>query len=416
MTTQITRPPDSGRDDEAIIKRARRRQRRRRAATGVAVAAMLAGGLGVFAHVHGADRQRQASPRPGDNPSAAVQLPGPIPTSVDTAVLMWPVGYPAFGPTGGPPAYFDNLRTGRLSRTQTPAIAAGDYQPLLITVGRWLVYVGDGTTAIRDDLTGRPRVVGTTPLFAPSARPGRIWLEHLPRGGGAERLRSVSITGGSSGRLVTLPKGARLVEGTDAGLLLQDRQGDLELWTRGAAPRTLPRSPLWSDGFDASGQMVAYGTGCVDHVTARSSTFEPNAGYDTCRMLQALNVVTGKLRSYPAPPGTAGWVPNGFGPVSAISPDGSMIAAYAATRPLGHGRTRLYALSLTGGHRPPTAVPSSAAFLFARTGWSARGSWLLYQGPDTRMWAYRSRTGTVRSSKTPCCQYTVMATFKSPAN
>ena len=416
MTTQITQPPDSDRDAEAIIKRARRRQRRRRAGIGVAVAAVLTGGLGVVVHLHGADRQRQASPRPGDNPSAAVQVSGPIPTSVDTAVLMWPVGYPAFGPTGGPPAYVDNLRTGRLSRTQRPAIAAGDYQPLLITAGRWLVYVGNGTTAIRDDLTGRPRVVGTTPFFAPSARPGRIWLEYLPRRGGAETLRSASITGGSPGRLVTLPKGARLVEGTAAGLLLQDRQGDLELWTRGAAPRTLPHTPLWSDGFDASNQMVAYGTGCVDHVTARSSTFEPNAGYDACRMLRALNAVTGKLRSYPAPPGTAGWVPNGVGPVSAIAPDGSMIAAYAATRPLGHGRTRLYALSMTGRHRPPTPVPSSAAFLFARTAWSARGSWLLYQGPGTRMWAYQPRTGAVGSSTTACCRYTVMAAFKSPPN
>jgi hypothetical protein len=414
MTAQIARPPDPGGDAEAIIKRARRRQRRRRAATGVAVALVLAGGLGVFAHIHGADRRRQASPRPGRSRPARVRLPGPIPAGVDTAVLMWPVGDPAFGPTGGPPAYLDNLRTGHLSRTQRPAIAAGDYQPLLITAGRWLVYVGHGTTAIRDDLTGRPRRLGTTPFFAPSARPDRIWLEYLPRHGGAEMVRSSAITGGSRGRLVALPKGATLVEGTDSGLLLQNRQGALELWTRGAAPRTLPHSPFWRDGFDASSQTVAYGTGCVDHVTARTSTFEPNAGYDACRMLRALNVVTGKLGSYPAPPGTSGWVPNGFGPVSAIAPDGGTIAAYAATGPLAYGRTRLYVLSLTGRRRPPTVVPSSAAFLFARTGWSARGSWLLYQGPGTRMWAYQPRTGTARSSKTPCCQYTVMATFRSP--
>jgi hypothetical protein len=416
MTTQIARPHDSGRDAEAIIKRARRRQRRRRAAGAVAAALVLAGGLGAFARLHGVDGQHRARPRPGRIPSARARSAAAIPTSVDTTVLMWPVGAPAFGPTGGPPAYVDNLGSGRLSRTQTPAIAAGDYQPLLITAGRWLVYVGNATTAIRDDLTGRPHVVGTTPFFAPSARPDRIWLEYLPRPGGAETVRSASITGGSPGRLVTLPKGAMLVAGTDSGLLLQNGQGHLELWTRRAMPRALPYSPVWSDGFDATSQIVAYGTGCVDHVTARSSAFEPDAGYAACRMLRALNVVSGKLRSYPAPPGTAGWVPNGFGPVSAIRPDGGMLAAYAATRPLGHGRTRLYALSLTGRHQPPTAVPSSAAFLFARTGWTAKGSWLLYQGPGTRMWAFQPRTATVRSSKTPCCQYTVMATFKSPAD
>jgi len=91
-----------------------------------------------------------------------------------------------------------------------------------------------------------------------------------------------------------------------------------------------------------------------------------------------------------------------------------MIAAYAATRPQGDGRTRLYVLRLTGAGRPVTAVPSSAAFLYARTGWSARGSWLLYQGPGKHLWAYQVTTGKVRSSGTPCCQYTVMATVKSP--
>ena len=91
-----------------------------------------------------------------------------------------------------------------------------------------------------------------------------------------------------------------------------------------------------------------------------------------------------------------------------------MIAAYAAARPQGDGRTRLYVLRLTGARRPVTAVPSSAAFLYARTGWSARGSWLLYQGPGKHLWAYQVTTGRLRSSGTPCCQYTVMATVRSP--
>ena len=416
MTTQISRPPDSDHDAEAIIKRARRRQRRRRAASGLAAMAVLAGAVGAFAHVHGTGRQRRAESSPAATHSSRGRVPGPIPASVDTTVLMWPVGYPAFGPAGGPPAYFDNLRTGRLSQTHRPAIAAGDYQPLLVTVGRWLVYVGNGTTAIRNDLTGTPHLVGKTPFFAPSAVSDRVWLEHYPAHGGAMTVRSVPIAGGPPGRRVTLPKDATLVRGTEAGLLLQGRHEVLDVWNHGAALRTLPHAPLWANGFDATKQTVAYGTGCVDHVTARSAAFEPNAGYEACRMLRAFNVVTGQLRSYKAPPGTAGWVPNGFGPVSAIAPGNDMIAAYAVTRPQGNGRTRLYVGALTGRPRPPTAVPSSAAFLFARTGWSAEGSWLLYQGPGTRMWAYQASTGTVRSSTTPCCQYTVMTTFRSPAN
>jgi hypothetical protein len=188
----------------------------------------------------------------------------------------------------------------------------------------------------------------------------------------------------------------------------------LQLWNPGAAPATLPHSaPDSSEGFDASARLVSYGSGCTSYETAGNARYEPNAGYDACRVLRVDNVVTGKLRSFPAPPGTAGWVPNGFGLVSAIRPGDRMMAAYAAVRPQGDGRTRLYVLRLTGARRRVTAVPSSAAFLFARTGWSARGSWLLYQGPGVHLWAYQVTTGRVRSSRASCCQYTVMASVAS---
>jgi hypothetical protein len=179
---------------------------------------------------------------------------------------MWPVGYPAFGPQGGPQAYVDDLSTGRLARSQTLAIAAGDYQPLLTQVGRWLVYAGNGTTAIRDDLNGNPRVLGLTPFFAPSAEPGHVWLF---------RFR------------------------------------------------------------------------------------------------------------------------------------------YAALRPQGQGRVRLYLIPIASSFAQPRAVPSSAAHLFAKTAWSANGSWLLYQGPGGHLWAYQVTSGTIRASSTPCCQYTVMVAAPS---
>jgi len=90
-----------------------------------------------------------------------------------------------------------------------------------------------------------------------------------------------------------------------------------------------------------------------------------------------------------------------------------VIAAYAATRPLGHGQDRLYVIRLTGATRRPMAVPSSAARLNPRTAWSADRSWLFYQGPGGRMWAYQASSGKVRASSTPCCSYTVMAAFPS---
>ena len=158
---------------------------------------------------------------------------------------------------------------------------------------------------------------------------------------------------------------------------------------------------------------MAYGTGCTSQSTAPDAPQDPNAGYDTCRALQVLDVVTGKLISFPAPPGTAGWVPDGFNLVSAISRDGQMIAAYAAIRPQGAGQARLYVMRIAGPSRQAMPVPSSAAYLFARTAWSADDTWLLYQGPGGHLWAYQVTSGQTRASSTPCCQYTVMAAAPS---
>jgi hypothetical protein len=411
--------PGTGTKPEALIKEARRRQRRRYVAVGVAVVAVLGSAAGVAAGLHGPGSRLPSRPGPhsyAGSPVAAghgAGVPAPIPRSVDTTVLMWPAG---FGQCCGPVAV-DNLSTGRLAQSQEPAISAGDYQPLLAQVGRWLVYVGNGTTAIRDDLSGNPRVLGLTPFFAPSAEPGHVWLLRILNGMQKQiQAWQVPVTGGAPSPLVTLPAGASLpvIRGTDAGLLLQVSQG-LALWNPGSKPRSLPYSPSGgiSDGFDATSRFVAYGTGCTGQVTAPGAAYEPNTGYDTCKMLRILDVVTGQLISFAAPPGTAGWVPNGFNLVSALSPGDRMIAAYAAMRPQGQGRVRLYLMPITSPSGQPRAVPSSAAYLFARTAWSAKGSWLLYQGPGGHLWAYQVTSGKIRASGTPCCQYTVMVAAPS---
>ena len=411
--------PDARTGPEALIREARRRQRRRWLAVGVAVAGVLAGVAGVAAGVAGHPPGR---PGPRSHPGSRVAArqaaaPPPIPRSIGTTLLMWPVGYPAFGPGGGPPVYVDDLSTGRLTQSQQPAISAGDFQPLLAQLGRWLVYVGDGVNAIRDDLTGRPRVLGPTPFFAPAAAPGRVWLFQVQHGmQGPIRAWTVALSGGPPGQPVTLPAGANLpaVRGTDTGLLLQVPQG-LALWNPGSAPRILPSSPGFADGFDATSRLVAYGTGCTSQTTAPDAPQEPDAGYDACKVLRVLDVVTGKLISFPAPPGTAGWVPGGFNLVSAISPDDQMIAAYAAIRSQRAGQVRLYVMRITGPSRRAMPVPSSAAYLFARTAWSANDTWLLYQGPGGHLWAYQVASGQTRASSTPCCQYTVMTAVPSPS-
>ncbi len=406
--------PDARTEPEALIKEARRRQRRRWLAVGVVVAVVLAGVAGVVAGVAG---HRPGRPGPRGHPGSQVAarqaaVPGPIPRSIGTTLVMWPAG---FGQCCGPVAV-DNLSTGRLAQSQQPAIGAGDFQPLLAQAGRWLVYVADGVvTAIADDLTGRPRVLGPTPFFVPAAAPGRVWLFRFQHGmQGPIRAWTVAPSGGRPSRPVTLPAGAYLpaVRGTDAGLLLQVRQG-LALWNPGSVPRILPSSPDFADGFDATARLVAYGTGCTSQATAPDAPQEPNAGYDTCKVLRVLDVVTGKLISFPAPPGTAGWLPGGFNLVSAISHDDQMIAAYAAIRPQGAGQVRLYVMRIAAPSRRAIPVPSSAAYLFARTAWSANDIWLLHQGPGGHLWAYQVTSGQTRASSTPCCRYTVMAAAPS---
>jgi len=397
--------PDTRTGPEALIKEARRRQRRRWLAAGMAVAAVLAGVAGVAAGVAGHPPGR---PGPRSHPGS----PAPIPRSIGTTLVMWPAG---FGQCCGPVAV-DNLVTGRLTQSRQPAIGAGDFQPLLAQAGRWLVYVDDGAaTAIADDLTGRPHVLGPTPFFAPAAAPGRVWLFQVQHGMQSPiRAWTVALSGGPRSRPVTLPTGAYLpaVRGTDAGLLLQVPRG-LALWNPGRAPAILPSSPDSADGFDATSRLVAYGTGCTSQTTAPDAPQDPDAGYDTCRALRVLDVVSGKLTSFPAPPDTAGWVPNGFNLVSAISHDGQMIAAYAAIRPQRAGQVRLYVMRIAGPSSQAVPVPSSTAYLFARTAWSADDTWLLYQGPGGHLWAYQVTSGQTRASSTPCCQYTVMAAVPS---
>ena len=420
--TAIAPAPGPGAGTEALIREARRRHRQRKLIVGLAAVAVLASALGAFADRHGTSHPPLASePRvkPAANHPAGPQAAGPIPRSLETTVLMWPVGYPLFTPRGGPPVYLDNLTDGQLVRHQIPGIAGGDFEPYAVSAGRWIVYVGNGTVAIRDDLKGKPRVLGKTPFFAKSATPGQVWLEYY-RGGvlgqSPVSIRSVPVAGGRPGPKIMLPAGASLVEGTDAGLLLEVRQGrkdGLALWNPGAAPRVLPHSPAWGDALAADARLVAYGTGCQIDVTALHAKNDPNTGYDLCRVLRILNVVTGRLVSVKKPPGTAGWVPDGFYRGGPIAPGNEAIAAEAKLHPTDQGGERLYVIRLIGPRPRLTPVPS-AALVDASAVWSAQGSWLLYQGPGQRMWAYQVSTGRVRSSSTPCCQYTVMATVRSP--
>jgi hypothetical protein len=403
---------------EALIREARRHQRRRYAATGVAVAAVLAAALGAFAGLHGFGGTRRASPpraglpaRPPVGPRAA----GRIPASIDTTVLMWPTGPGQDGTID-----LDNLRTGTLGRA-APVVDPGEYQPIMLVSG-WIVYVSNNSIWATDAVTGKTRALGRTLAFAPSATPGKVWLEYgaYDPQSSAVTVRSVPVSGGRPGPSITLPSGTQLVAGTQAGLLLEPRGGEVSgpfwLWTPGAVLRALPYSH-GAEGFAVSPRLVAFGTACANLSTAQSLSYGGNFGYYACRTLRVLDIVTGRLKSFAAPQGTTGWAPTHGGnwawSASQISPSARLMAAQAVLPPDSRGIARVYIIHLTGPD-PPVAVPSSAAFLLSVTAWSPDSSWLFYQGPDGDLWAYQVTTGQARSSTTACCQYAVMAAFMSP--
>jgi hypothetical protein len=422
--------PAPGPGAEALIKEARRRQRRRYAATGVAVAAVLAAAVGGFAGLHGASGPRPTNPPitgRSSGPPAAISL------NVDSTVLMWPTGPGQDGTIG-----LDNLRTGRL-RNAAPVVDPGAYQPIMLVSG-WIVYATAEGVSAASALTGptpvpsarpsapsssmwRIRLLGTALAFAPSATPGDVWLEYgaYDPDAGVVTVQSVPVTGGAAGPSITLPAGTQLVSGTDTGLLLEPRGaevgGPFWLWAPGAAPEELPDSAS-AEGFAVSPRLAAYGTDCANPSTAQSLSYGSNFGFYACRTLRVLDVLTGTLKSFAAPPGTTGWAPTHGGnwawSASEIAPSGKLMAAAAVLPPDSQGIARVFILHLTGPDTQPTAVPSSAAFLLSVTAWSPDSSWLFYQGSGQHMWAYRVPTRQVRVSRITCCQYAVMATINNP--
>jgi hypothetical protein len=421
--TSVRPAPGPAAAPEAIIQEARRRQRRRYAATGIAAAVALAAVLGTFAGLGGTGGPPTSRPHPGPATGHRPQVPGHIPASVGSTVLMWPGG-----PEQDGTIYLDNLRTGKLRRA-TPVVDPGEYQPIALVSG-WIVYVTNDGVQAADAATGRTHLLGKALAFASSATPGDVWLEYSSNlasanasgsaSASAETIRSIPVAGGTPGPPITLPRGTQLVAGTDAGLLLAssgDTGGPFSLWTPGRAAKKLPYSSS-AEGFAVSPRLLAYGTDCASRTTGQNLSYGGNFGYYACRTLRVTDVRTGRLRTFAAPPGTSGWAPphggNWAWSGSEIAPSGQLMAAEAVKPPDSQGIARVYVLHLTGQDVPATAVPSSSSFLLSVTAWDADSSWLFYQGPREQMWAYQVTTGNLRSSTMACCQYAVMAALKTP--
>jgi hypothetical protein len=87
-------------------------------------------------------------------------------------------------------------------------------------------------------------------------------------------------------------------------------------------------------GFASTARLVAYGSGC--RIEEATSGFPRTpVGYEVCARLNVIDVATRARLAYPVPPGTAGWVPDGFGVETAIAPNDRLLAAAAAIAPVG---------------------------------------------------------------------------------
>jgi hypothetical protein len=407
---------------EALIHEARRRQRRRYALASGVVIAVVAAVTAALAGTGSSPPPAGRPPtRPHPHPVISVRQPAQIPESVNTTLVMWPV---VADQAGG--IYVDNLRTRHFWQPPAPAMDPGEFQPVLL-VGRWIVWSDGYTHVVSAVNPGHPRLLGKAAEFAPSVTPGHVWLQY------GSYLRLVAVPGGQAGPPIALPRGFHVLACTDAGLLVRDKFQRLAIWNPGAAPVALPHAAAPSP-VAASARMIAYDTGCREVGIAQSQPTYGGMGYSVCKNLRVYDVKTGRLRTFARPVGTLGWVPwraNGdFWSFTDIASSGRLMAARAAVAPAGRGIARIYVLRLAPASTKsdfrksdlgksdlgksdlgevPRLVPYSAGFLISEMAWSHDSTWLFYQGPGGHLWAYQPGTGSIRSSKTPCCSYEVLA-------
>ncbi|MGH2875272.1 MAG: hypothetical protein ACRDNJ_10160 [Solirubrobacteraceae bacterium] len=327
---------------------------------------------------------------------------------------MWPAGGP------GTTVRVDQLGTGSVAVRRIPGIAPGDFPDQIVPLGRRLIYDGDDgmISVIADDhlsATAHPQLLGAASWFVPSVG-GRVLLVNEDKYGFPVSARPVTVSTGARGAAITLPRGTgELIEGTARGLLLlrltaphRSDGGILELWRPRRRPRRLAYLP---DGVsDAGPRLLDYGSDC----RWRTARFAKGpSGYRVCERLHVLDLRDGRRFAFSTPTGTLGWLASQFSLDSGFAPD-RLLAAQAAIAPARTGRAHLFLLRLNPTTHT-TRVPQSTAPLYARSAWSRRGSWLLYQGPRERLRAFRLPGQTV-ALNARCCEYTALVSTPSSSS
>jgi hypothetical protein len=160
-------------------------------------------------------------------------------------------------------------------------LAPGDPSHRIVRRGDELVLWGYDTYVVDADLSTRPRKLGDSWFFVPSAQPDRVWLAYLdPESPETVRalagVSEVSVDGRVTVPLVQPPQGRWPVAAVGDDLVFESRRGGLELWNPTARAFTgrLPGAALGP----SQGDLLAW---CRDegrtlHVTdARAGSDRP---------------------------------------------------------------------------------------------------------------------------------------------
>ena len=181
--------------------------------------------------------------------------------------------------------------TGKVADHELPEYGSGDAQYKLVRVGDDLVFRGHrgrdyGAFAVDAALRGRPRNLGRSWYFVPSATPGRVWLTSLDRRRRESRqllsgVREVDLEGNVTARAAH-PPDHWLSGALTSGLVFQHDHG-LSVWDPDTG-RTVARVPgtfpvAQHDDVVASCSARCAGLLITDLGLDESTTARPPAGW-----------------------------------------------------------------------------------------------------------------------------------------
>ena len=314
--------------------------------------------------------------------------------STDSLVLF--AGGGGCGAPGGPGCdqyTVVNTATGASRPVTLPGKIGGDFTYDVVATGGYFVYESaHGVLAVPTTLDRSPHLVGQASVFLPSSRPGRVWLFTVPDGGAPTHGQEVGVDGRYRGPVYQLPFAGAATAAVSGGLIRGDQVWSIATNTIGFLPASRSGAP---NVFDARGSLVAWGVNCQPVLPG-------------CSSLEVLNLADDKQHIYPAPAGTAGWVPTaGEGSHDAFAPDARHLALRVAlsSAPLS---SQVDVLNLVTG--TSRLVPNSQAHAYSPVAWTPDGRSVLFENDTHTLSIYRLGEATPRPLSQPCCGVNALIT------